>query len=134
MEWWNDGILGIKRGKDHIQYSFFLYTHHERKVAPDGLKTLHYVSNIPVFHHSNCERSELNSVPRKSYRPIERTPIHSVLEYRRIGRYTNCNSFSLVRYADFVKKKMQEKPCAEEKFSNGLAEEVFLLDKRGCLL
>ena len=28
--------------------------HYERKVAPDGLKTLHYVFITPVLHHSNA--------------------------------------------------------------------------------
>jgi len=33
-----------------------------------------------------------------------------------------------------LSRKKCNKTLAPEKFSNGLAEEVFLLDKKGCLL
>jgi len=29
--------------------------HHERKVAPDGLKTLHFVPNIPIAERSGAK-------------------------------------------------------------------------------
>lgn len=45
LEWWNDGIVGIKSEK----------VHYNNKKCHQ----IHY-SNIPFFHHSICERSELS--------------------------------------------------------------------------
>jgi hypothetical protein len=46
MEYWNIGILGIKAEINHFNCKKLLQTHY---------------SIIPLFQHSNCERSELSS-------------------------------------------------------------------------
>ena len=57
LEYWNIGMLGLRPACLALRsivgrgfWSFFLL-HHERRVAPDGLRTLHFVSNIPSFHY-----------------------------------------------------------------------------------
>ena len=66
MEYWND--VEHKKIKIILNPLF----HHERKVAPDGLKTLHFVSTIPSFQlRSEAELSSQRFVSVYSMIPCE---------------------------------------------------------------